>query len=140
MFAEERVATAAHPENQGVGNVAGMEVEIVGRAVVGFEHSKVFGAEVRVRFLAGKDRKEKRQVGVVRVQQIQLAEVERIIARHRGEVSVQLVVSFHKQIAVRGRNISFPIPFRSIEYASRPASTAGIPGGAPSAWFTGRCR
>src|ERR1700678_3246655 len=37
--AEIGLATAAHPENQGVGNVAGMKVEIVGRAVVGFEHS-----------------------------------------------------------------------------------------------------
>src|SRR5208283_733300 len=48
---------AAHPENKGVGHVAGMEVEIVGRAVVGFEHSQIFGAEMRVCLLAGKDRK-----------------------------------------------------------------------------------
>ena len=84
-----------------MGNVAGMEVEIVGRAVVGFEHSQILGAEMRVRLLAGKDRKQKRQVGVIRVQQIQLAEVERIVARHSGEIGVQLVVGFRKQIAVR---------------------------------------
>src|SRR6202167_1063460 len=99
--AKIRLPTPAHPENQGVGNVAGMEVEIVWRAVVGFEHSQVFGAEVRVRFLAGKDRKQKRQVGVVRVQQIQLAEVERIVTRHGGEIGVELVVGFCKQIAIR---------------------------------------
>src|SRR5580700_6216001 len=82
-------------------HVAGMEVEKVGCAVVGFEDCQVFRAEMRIRLLAGKDRKQKRQVGVVRVQQIQLAKIERIVARYGGEVGVQLVVGFHKQIAVR---------------------------------------
>src|ERR1700722_905075 len=95
------LATAAHPENKGVGNIAGMQVEIVGRAVVGFEHSQVLRAEMRVPLLAGKDRKQKRQIGVIRIQQIQLAEVERVVARHSCEISVQLVVGFRKQIAVR---------------------------------------
>src|SRR5580658_11024469 len=81
-------------------NVAGVQVEKVGGAVVGFDDCQALRAEVRVRLLAGKDRKQKRQVGVVRVQQIQLAKVERIVARHSGEVSVQLVVGFRKQIAV----------------------------------------
>ena len=35
------LATTAHPENKGVGNFAGMQVEIVWRAVVGFEHSQI---------------------------------------------------------------------------------------------------
>ena len=69
---ERRLATACHPENQGMGNVAGVQVEKVGRAVVGFDDCQVLRAEVRVRLLAGKDRKEKRQVGVVRVQQYSL--------------------------------------------------------------------
>src|ERR1700691_2182656 len=99
--AEIGLATAAHPENKSVGNVAGMEVEIVGRAVVGFEHSQVLRAEMRVRLLAGKDRKQKRQIGVICVQQIQLAEVERIVAGHGGEIGVKLVVSLRKQIAIR---------------------------------------
>ena len=62
---------------------------------------QVLRAEMRVRLLAGKDRKEKRQVGIVGVQQIQLAEVQRIVARHGGEVGVELVVGFREQIAVR---------------------------------------
>src|SRR3984957_2791950 len=70
-----RFATPAHPEDQCVGNVAGMQVEEVGRAVVGFEHGEVFRAEIRVGLLAGKDRKQKRQVRVVRVQQVQLTKV-----------------------------------------------------------------
>src|SRR5258706_6139706 len=82
-------------------NVAGMQVEEVGRAVVGFDDCQVLRAEMRVRLLAGKNRKQKRQIGVVRVQQIQLAEVQRIVARQSGEVSVQLVVGFREQIAVR---------------------------------------
>src|ERR1700733_6865795 len=73
--AQIRLATTAHPENKGVGNIAGMQVEIVWRTVVGFEHTQVLRAEMRVRLLAGKDRKQKRQIGVVRVQQIQLAKV-----------------------------------------------------------------
>src|SRR5271166_1392383 len=95
------LATTAHPENKGVGNFAFMQVEIVWRTVVGFEHSQVLRAEMRVRLLAGKDRKQKRQIGVIRVQQIQLAKVKRIVAGHGGEVCVELVVGFRKQISIR---------------------------------------
>src|SRR6202040_4088347 len=101
ISAEKGLATAAHPENKGVGDVAGMEVEIVGRAVVGFEHSQIFGAEMRVCLLTGKDRKQKRQIAVIRIQQIQLAKVQRIVAGHGGEIGVQLVVGFRKKIAIR---------------------------------------
>src|ERR1019366_9698948 len=58
-------------------------------------------AQIRVRLLAGKDGKQKRQVGVVRVQQIQFAEVECIVPRYGGEIGVELVVRFRKQIAIR---------------------------------------
>jgi len=46
-------------------NVAGVQVEKVGGAVVGFDDCQALRAEVRVRLLAGKDRKEERKVGVV---------------------------------------------------------------------------
>src|SRR5271156_1781449 len=78
------LATACHAENQGMGNVACVQVEEVGRAVVGFDDCEVLRAEVRVGLFAWKDRKQERQVGVVRVQQVQLAEVHRIVARHGG--------------------------------------------------------
>src|ERR1700689_4936853 len=58
------LATATHPENKSVGNIAGMQVEMVWRAVVGFEHSQVLRAEMCVRLFAGEDRKQKRQIGV----------------------------------------------------------------------------
>jgi hypothetical protein len=99
--AKIRLPTPAHPENQGVGNVAGMEVEIVWRAVVSFEHGQILSAEMWVGLLARQDRKQKRQIGVIRVQQIQLAKVKRIVAGHGGEIGVQLVVGFRKQIAIR---------------------------------------
>src|SRR5579863_4008992 len=84
-----------------MGNVAGVQVEKVGGAVVGFDDCQALRAEVRVRLLAGKDRKEKRKVGVVRVQEIQLAKVQRIVAGHGGEVCVQLVVGFREQTSIR---------------------------------------
>src|ERR1700689_3156155 len=99
--AKIRLSTACHPENQGMGNVAGVQVEEVGRAVVGFDDGQALRAEMCVRLLAGKDRKEKRKGGVVRVPPIQLAEGHCVVARYGGEISVQLVVGFRKQIAVR---------------------------------------
>ena len=117
-IAKIRFATPGHPENQSVCNVAGMQVEEVGRAVVGFEHSQVLRAEMRVRLLARKDRKEKRQVGVVRVQQIQLAEVQRIVARYGGEIGVQLVISLRKKIAVRVGEDASKLGYKLIEFRS----------------------
>src|SRR5208282_5094017 len=99
-------------------NIAGVQVEEVGRAVVGFDDCQVLRAEVRVRFFAGKDRKQKRQVGVVRVQQIQLAEVERIVARHSGEISVQLIVGSRKQIAVGVGEDASELGYELIEFRS----------------------
>src|ERR1035438_9221790 len=72
----------------------------------------------RVRLLARKDRKEKRQVGVVRVQQIQLAEVQRIVARYGGEIGVQLVISLRKKIAVRVGEDASKLGYKLIEFRS----------------------
>src|SRR5579862_2691116 len=101
-----------------MGNVAGVQVEEVGRTVVGFDDCQVLRAEMHVRLLARKDCKKKRKVRVVRVQQIQLAEVKRIVARHSGEVSVQLVVGFHKQIAVRVGEDASELSNELIEFCS----------------------
>src|SRR5208283_3121571 len=65
--AEIALATARHAENQGMGNVASMQVEEVGRAVVGFDDCQVLRAEMHVRLFTGKDRKQKGQVGIIRV-------------------------------------------------------------------------
>src|ERR1035437_4845192 len=69
-IAEVRFAAAGHAENQRMGDLGVVQIQKVGCAVVGFEQGQVLGAQIRIRLLAGKDRKEKRQVGVVRVEQI----------------------------------------------------------------------
>ena len=84
-------------------NIAGVQVEKVGSAVVSFDDCQAFRSKKRVRFFAREDRKQERQVRIVRVQQIQLAKVQRVVARHDGEIGVQLIVGFGKQIAVRIR-------------------------------------
>src|SRR5580704_16088689 len=101
MPPDKRLSTPRHPENQRVGDLAVMQIKKVGRAVVGFKRGQVLRTEMRIRLLARKDRKQKGQVGIVCVQQIQLAEVQRVIARNGGEISVELVVGFRKQIAIR---------------------------------------
>jgi len=45
-----------------------VQVEEIRRAVVRFKRSKVFSAKMRVRLLARQNRKEKAQIGVVRIQ------------------------------------------------------------------------
>ena len=61
-----------------------MRVEEIWCLVVGFERRQVFRSQMRVRLFSGKDREQKREVGVVRVQQIQLAQVEGVVARWRS--------------------------------------------------------
>src|SRR5580704_10287854 len=104
-----------------MGNVAGVQVEEVGGAVVGFDDCQVLRAEMRVRLFTGKDRKQKRQIGVIRIQQIQFAEVQRIVAGHSGEVCVELVVGFREQIAVRVGEDASKLGHKLIEFCSRPA-------------------
>jgi hypothetical protein len=72
----------------------------------------------RCGLLAGKDRKKKRQIGIVRVQQIQLAEVQGIVARHSGEICVQLVIGFRKQIAVCVGEDASKLAHESIKFCS----------------------
>src|SRR4051812_26964317 len=81
-----------------MGNVAGVQVEEVGRVVVGFDHSQTLRAKKRVRLFASEDREQEGQVRVVGVQQIQLAKVQSIVARDDGKISVQLVVRFANRL------------------------------------------
>ncbi len=115
-------ARSGHPENERVGDFAVMQVQIVWRAVVGFEHSQILRSEMRVRLFAGQDREEKRQVGVVGVQQIQLAQIQCVVARHGGEVGVELVVGLGEQIAVGIGEDAGELADESIEFCpvSRP--------------------
>ena len=51
-----------------MGDFAVMQVQEIRCAVVGFEDSQVLRAEMGVRLLTWKDREQKRQVGVVRIE------------------------------------------------------------------------
>ena len=101
-----------------MGNLAVMQVKKVGRAVVGFKRGQVLRTEMRIRLLAGQDRKQKGQVGIVCVQQIQLAEVQRVVARQGGEISVELVVGFREQIAIRIGEDAGKLGHQLIEFRS----------------------
>src|SRR5579884_1246567 len=77
-----------------------MQVQKVWRTVVCFEHSKVLSAEMRVAFFTRQDGKEKGEVGVIGIQQIQLAEIGGIAARHGCKIGIELVVRLDVEIAV----------------------------------------
>ena len=91
------LAGAGHSEDERVGHLAVMQVQEVGRAVVGLKHSQVLRAEMRIRLLAGQDRKQKREVGIVRIQQVQPAKIQRVVSRHGGEVGIELVVASRRR-------------------------------------------
>lgn len=84
-----------------MGDLSVMKIEEVGRAVLGFEDCQVLRAEMSVPSLTRKDRKEETEVCVVAVEQVQLAEIQRVVAWDCGKVGVQLVVGLSKKIAVR---------------------------------------
>src|SRR5262249_7766653 len=64
---KERLPAAGAAENHGMRRVAVMEVQKVGRAVIGFKRGEIFPAEVVIPRFSGMERKEKRQIGVVRI-------------------------------------------------------------------------
>ena len=84
-----------------MGHLAVVQVQEVRRVVVGLENRQILGVEVLIPSLAGQDGEEERQVGVVAVEQVQLAEVLRVVARHRSEERIELVVGLGEQCAVR---------------------------------------
>ena len=82
-------------------DLAVMQVQKIWRGIVRLQHRQVLRAKVRVGLLSGQNREQKTQVGVVAVQQIQPAEVHRVVTGNRGKVGIELVVGFRKEIAVR---------------------------------------
>jgi hypothetical protein len=50
--------------------------------------------------LAWQDREKEGQVGIVAVQQIEPAEVQRIVSGNGSEIGVELVVALNKEVAV----------------------------------------
>ena len=58
-----------------MGHLAVMQVQKVWRAVVRLQHSQILGSEMSVACFAWQDGKEKTEVGVVAIQQIQLSQI-----------------------------------------------------------------
>ena len=51
-------------------------------------------------FLARQDREQKRQIGIVGIEQIKPAQVQRVVTRDGGKVGVELVIGFQEQVAI----------------------------------------
>ena len=83
-----------------MGGIAVMQIQKVRRAVTGFEHGEIFLAEMRVSRFPGMQGKEKRKVGVVRVEEIEIAKVEGVVAGNGGEKRIQQVVAFVVELGV----------------------------------------
>jgi hypothetical protein len=74
------------------------------------------------------------------VQQVQLAEVQRIVARHGGEVGVELVVGLREEIAVRVGEDASELAHKLIKFRfERPYSTI-VSEKSPSDWPSPRAR
>ena len=97
---EKRFSRARAPENHGVGDVAVMEVQEVRGVVIGFEDREIFRAEMIIAPLATVEGKEKREIRIVRVEQIQETQVEGVVAGNGREESIQEVVFFLVELSV----------------------------------------
>lgn len=95
----------------------GMQVEEVGRRIVGLEHRQIIRVQMRIALLAGEDSEKKRQVRAVGVQQIQRAQLLRIIAGHGGKVCIELVVRFGKEVPVRISKHAGELAHELVEFA-----------------------
>jgi len=53
--------------------------------VVGFEHGQVLLPQLAIAGVAGMQGKEERQIGVVRIEQVEVPEIEGVVARDRSQ-------------------------------------------------------
>lgn len=65
-----------------MGGVVRMQVQVVGRAVVGFKYREVFLIQMTVELVAGIEGKQQRVIGVVGVQDQHGTQIERMVARN----------------------------------------------------------
>ena len=83
-----------------MGHVPVMEVQEVRRVVVRFENREIFLPEMPIPRLATVEGEEKGKIRVVRVEQVEGAEVEDVIAGNRREKCVQQVVFLFVKLRV----------------------------------------
>ncbi len=72
--------------------VVAMEIQVVRRAVIGFEHRQVFLLQVAVHLVPGVQGKKQRVVGIVRIEDEHGTEIEGMVAGHGGQIRVEQVV------------------------------------------------
>ena len=78
---QERLSRAGSPENHRVRNVPVVKIQEVGRVVIRLKNGEILLPEMPVARLATVEGEEKREVGVVRIEQVQVAEIESVVSR-----------------------------------------------------------
>ena len=103
---EERLPAARRPEHDRVGDVLVVQVEVERRPVRRFEDGQVLAPEVGVGGRSAVEREQERQVGVVGVEQVQVAEIGGAATGDRGQPGVQEVRALlHQRGVVRGEHL-----------------------------------
>ena len=113
---KKRFPGARSPENHGVGHIAVMKIQEVRRVMVGFENGEIFLPEMRVARLAAVQGKEKREIGIVGVEQIQGTQIEGVVARNRGEKRIQKVVFFFIELRIMDAEHLVKIRARAVHF------------------------
>src|SRR6266436_3154535 len=86
---QEGFPCAGSPEDHGVRHVAVMEIQEVGRMVVGLQDGQILLPEMTVARLATVKGEEKREIRIVRIEQIQGTQVVGVVAGNRREKRIQ---------------------------------------------------
>jgi len=97
---KERFASTGAAQNHGVRHIAVMKIQEVRGVVVGLQNGKIFLSEMGIARLATVKGKEKREVRVIRIEQIQRAQVEDVIAGDCRKKGVQEVVFFFVELGI----------------------------------------
>src|SRR5208283_1404327 len=88
------------PENHGVRYVAVMEIQKVWCVVVGLKDRKILLSEMEVARLATVKGEEKREIRIIRVEQVQGTQVEDVVGGNCREKGIQEVVFFFVKLGI----------------------------------------
>src|SRR5882762_2556612 len=77
-----------------------VEIEKVRCAVVRFEHGQILLPELAVPGITRMEGEEKGKIGVVGVEQVEVAEVKGVVSRNRSEKGVEQVVAFFIELRI----------------------------------------
>src|SRR5229473_5505527 len=80
--------------------ILAMQVQVIRRAVIGFEHRQILLVQMTVDLVSRVQGKEQGVVGVVRVEDEHGAEIEGVVAGNGGQIRVEQVVFFFVELGV----------------------------------------